>query len=569
MEKRHLKGPGLILIAALIFSGCGGLGKMNKYAENIKYTVEPNPLIVQGDSVAININGNFPGKYFHRKAMVELTPVVIYEGGEAAAKTEYFQGDKAAGNYTVVPYEGGKAFSYSDKVAYDPAMAESELVIRIMGRQGSKEKAFDDVKIADGVMTTPYLMQADDKVLLGKDQFERITAHTQEATIHYLVNSSVVRSGELRDDDVKAMADFIRGFMAKGNIELKNMHIAAWASPEGELSLNENLAQDRAKSAHTWAKGEMKRAKFDGGQQDAFFQLDPRGEDWEGFKTAMQASDLEDKDLVLRVLEMYSDVTKREAEIRNMAATYREIAEEILPRLRRSEMDLNYEIVGKSDEEITEFARNTPDSLNAEELLYAATLTEDMNEQMRIYQEAERIYPQDYRGANNVGYIHMMQNRVDEAQAQFEKANSIKENPVSNNNLGVVARLKGDRARAAELYNKSMDAGNEVKYNMGIVNIQQGDYSAANSNMSGFNTFNAALAKMLGGDPAGAQRIMEEAPEKDTAEGHYLMAIIAARQNNCDGARDHVGQAVQMDDSLREKAMKDLEFRNCKDQLGL
>jgi tetratricopeptide (TPR) repeat protein len=569
MEKRHLKAPVLVAIAALVLSGCGGLGRMNRYAENIRYTVDPNPLIVQGDSVAININGNFPGKYFHRRALVELTPTLVYTGGETPAKTAYFQGDKATGNHTVVPYEGGKAFTYNHKVAYTPAMAESELMVRIVGRQGNKERTFDDVKIADGVMTTPFLVQPDDRVLLGRDQFQRITNHTQEAVIHYLVNSSVVRPGELNDQDVREMANFIRGFAKRGNINLQGMSIDAWASPEGELSLNENLARDRARSAQGWSRGEFTRARVEAARNDAFFQLNPRGEDWEGFKREMQQSNVADRDLVLRVLEMYPDVSKREAEIRNMAATYREIAEEILPRLRRSEMRLNYEIVGKTDEQITDLSRNNPDSLNAEELLFAATLTTDLNEQMRIYREAERIHPQDYRGANNVGYVYMMQNRIDDAQASFEKANSIKDNPVSTNNLGVIARLKGDKRRAAELYGKAMEAGPEVKYNMGIVNIQQGDYGAANNNMTGQNTHNAALAKLLSGDPAGAQRILEQGPDKDTAHGHYLMAIIAARQNNGDQVRSHLGQAVQKDESLREKAMKDLEFRQFKGQLGI
>jgi Flp pilus assembly protein TadD len=569
MEKRHLKGPGIVLVTALVLSGCGGLGKMNKYAENIRYTVDPNPLIVQGDSVAINISGNFPGKYFHRRAMVDLTPTLVYTGGETPAKTMSFQGDKAAGNHTVVPYDGGKAFTYNHKVAYTPAMAESDLVVRIVGRQGNKERTFDDVKIADGVMTTPFLVQPDDRILLGADRFERVTAHTQEATIHYLVNSSVVRPGEVNSQDVREMANFIRGFAKRGNINLKGFSIDAWASPEGELSLNENLAKDRARSAQGWARGEFNRARVEAARQDAFFQLNPRGEDWEGFKREMQKSNIADRDLVLRVLEMYPDVAKREAEIRNMAATYNEIAEDILPRLRRSEMDLNYEIVGKTDEQITALSRNNPDSLNAEELLFAATLSQDLNEQMRIYREAERIYPQDYRGANNVGYIYMMQNRIEDAEAQFQKANSIEDNPYSTNNLGVIARLKGDKRRAAELYGKAMEAGPDVKYNMGIVNIQQGDYGAANSNMSGQNTHNAALAKLLSGDVAGAQRALDESPDKDTAHGHYLAAVIAARQNNGDKVRSELGSAVQKDESLREKAMKDLEFRQFKGQLGI
>jgi tetratricopeptide (TPR) repeat protein len=500
---------------------------------------------------------------------VELTPTLTYTGGETPYKTAYFQGEKAVGNNTVIPYETGKAFNYTHKVAYTPAMSESELMVKILGKQGSKELAFDPIKLADGVITTPYLMLSDDKVLLGKDAFERITNHSQDATLNYLVNSSQVRGTELKEDDIKAMATFIKEFAKKGNIKLQSLTIDAWASPEGELSLNENLADDRAKSAKGWAKPELLRAKADTAKADEFYTLTPRGEDWDGFKTAMQASSIADKDLVLRVLEMYPDVAKREAEVKNMAATYEEIADKILPALRRSEMKLNYQVIGKTDAQLTEMSRTMPDSLNVEELLFAATLTTDLNEQLRIYKETERVHPGDYRGANNVGYVYMMQNKLAEAEAEFQKANTIKDNPVSTNNLGVVARLKGDRKKAAELYNKAMAAGPEVKYNLGIINIQNGDYASANSNMSGTKSFNAALAKMLGGDPAGAQAIMDDSSEKDSAMGHYLMAIIGARQNNGDMVRNHLGMAVQKDASLREKAMKDLEFREFKDNLGI
>ncbi len=569
MEKRQLKGWALLVGATLVLSGCGGLGKMKKYVDNIKYTVDPNPLIVQGDSVDLNINGNFPGKYFYKKAQVELTPTLTYAGGETPFKTAYFQGEAAVGNYTVIPYETGKAFNYNHKVAYTPSMETSELMLMIMGRQGKKEMPFDPIKLTDGVITTPYLMLSDDKVLLAKDAFQRVTNHSEAATINYLVNSSNVRSSELSEADVKAMADFIKGLAKVTNINLLGMTTDAWASPEGELSLNENLADDRAKSASAWAKGQLAKAKSEKAKEEGFFTNNPRGEDWDGFKTAMQSSSIPDKDLVLRVLEMYPDVSKREAEIKNMAATYLEIRDQILPALRRSEMKLNYERVGKTDEQLTAMSKTSPDSLNVEELLFAATLTTDLNEQLRIYRECERIHPADHRAANNVGYVLMMQNKMAEAEAQFQKANSIQANPVSTNNLGVVARLKGDRKKAADLYGKAMAAGPEVKYNLGLINIQNGEYGAANSNMSGTNSFNAALAKMLGGDAAGAQRTLEQSPEKDTAMGHYLMAIAAARQNNGDLVRSQLGMAVQKDASLREKALKDLEFRNFKGQLGL
>ncbi len=569
MAQRHLRGLSLLTLAALIITGCNGLGKMNKYVKNITYTVDPNPLIVQGDSVAVNINGNFPGKYFARKAQAELTPTITYTGGETPMKMAGFQGDKAAGNYTVIPYETGKAFSYSDKVAYAPSMAQSELMLKILGKQGKKEKPFDPVKLADGVITTPYLMLSDDKVIMAKDAFVRITSHTQAATLNYLVASAQVRSSELSDQDVKDMAAFVKANAKNERIAIKGLTVDAYASPEGETDMNANLADDRAASARTWFKGEMTRNKLAAGKNDSLYTLSAHGEDWDGFKRAMEASTFSDKDLVLRVLTMYPDVNQREKEIKNMAATYKEISDDILPTLRRSEMTLHYDKVGYSDDELRQLSKTMPDSLNVEELLYAATLTTDVNEQLRIYKECERVHANDYRASNNVGCIYYQQNKLADAEAQFQKANSIQDNPISTNNLGACARQKGDRTKAMGLYKKATSAGPEVKYNMGIVDIQNGDYGSANSNMSGTKSFNAALAKMLGGDASGAQAILDGAPEKDSAMGHYLAAIIAARTNNGEGVRSHLAAAVAQDASLADKARKDLEFRMFKDNLGI
>ncbi|HMN05799.1 MAG TPA: hypothetical protein PKD45_08730 [Flavobacteriales bacterium] len=567
MEKNHLAGYAVLAATALVVAGCGGLGKMDKYASTIKHTVEPDPLIVQGDTVHVNINGNFPGKYFYRKAQVELTPAVTWSGGEAPLKMAGFQGDKAAGNYTVVPYESGKAFSYSDKVAYKPAMAESQLMLNILGKQGSKEKPFTAVKLADGVITTPYLVQSDDRVIIGADKFVRVTTHSADATINYLVASDVVRPTELQDKDVKDVAAFVKAGMKNPRITWKGVTIDAWASPEGEVHMNENLAEKRANSGKRWIQGVLAANKVDT-KAAGFYTLNPRGEDWDGFKTAIQASNFSDKDLVLRVLEMYPDVNRREQEIKNMAATYKEIADGILPKLRRSEIKVVYEVNGYSDEELTALSKSNPDTLKIEEILKAATLTSDLNEQLRIYREAERMYPQDWRTANNVGYVLFQQGKSAEAEAQFQKANGIQNNPVSSNNLGVIARQKGDRAKAAELFAKATDAGADVKYNQGIIAIQNGNYAAANSSMSGQNTFNAALAKMLGGDAAGAGTILSNSPDKDSAMGHYLAAIIAARTNNGEGVRSNLAAAVAKDASLGAKARKDLEFRNYKDNLG-
>ncbi len=569
MEQNHLKGFAMLAATALVVAGCGGLGKMDKYASTITHTVDPDPLIVQGDTVHVNVNGNFPGKYFYKKAQVELTPTITYATGESPLKMAGFQGEKAAGNYTVVPYESGKSFSYSDKVAYTPAMEQSQLMLKILGKQGKKEKPFTAVKLADGVITTPYLMLSDDRVIMAPDKFVRVTSHSANATINYLVASEVVRPSELKDQDVKDMNTFVKNGMKNPRILWKGVSIDAYASPEGEVKMNDNLADKRAITAKRWIQGVLKANKVDSAKNDAFFKLNPKGEDWAGFKAATQASSFKDKDLVLRVLEMYPDVDKREQEIKNMAATYKELSEDILPKLRRSEVSLNYDVNGYSDEELTALSKSNPDTLNVEELLKAASLTNDLNEQLRIYKEAERLFPQDYRCANNVGYVLFQQGKSAEAEAEFQKANGIMDNPISTNNLGVIARQKGERAKAAELFAKATAAGPDVKYNQGIIAIQNGDYASANSSMAGQNTFNAALAKMLGGDAAGAGTILAASPDKDSAKGHYLAAIIAARTNNGDGVRSNLAAAVAKDASLKDKAMKDLEFRNFKDSLGL
>ncbi len=569
MEQNHLKGAAVLAAVALVVAGCGGLGKMDKYASTITHTVDPDPLIVKGDTVHVNINGNFPGKYFYKKAQVELTPTITYATGETPLKMAGYQGEKAAGNYTVVPYETGKSFTYSDEVAYTPAMERSQLMLKVTGKQGKKEKPFDAVKLADGVITTPYLMLNDDHVIMAKDSFVRVMDHSADATIHYLVASEVVRPSEMKEADVKAVADFVKSNKANTRILWKGVTIDAYASPEGEVKMNDNLADKRAATGKSWIQGVLKANKIDSAKDNAFYTLNPRGEDWAGFKAAVQSSTFADKDLVLRVLEMYPDVNKREQEIKNMSATYKELAEDILPELRRSEIKLNYQVNGYSDEELSSLSKTNPDTMTVEEMLHAATLSSDLNEQLRIYKEAERVYPQDYRTTNNVGYVLFEQGKSADAEAEFQKANSIMDNPISTNNLGVIARQKGDRAKAAELFAKSTAAGSDVKYNMGIIDIQNGNYGSANSNMAGMNTFNAALAKMLGGDAAGAQTILDASPEKDTAKGHYLAAIIAARTNNGDAVRNQLAMAVQQDASLKDKAMNDLEFRAFKDNLGL
>ncbi len=565
MKQYNVKTLAVIGLSGILFTACGGLGKMAKYAETITYNVDPNPLIVRGDSVELNINGNFPGKYFSKKAMVELTPKLQYGENSTPYEMVAFQGESAAGNATVIPYETGKNFTYSDRIAYSPAMETSELMLHITGKEGKKTKDFEPFKLADGVITTPYLVMNDDKALTSKHGFVRVTSHNSSAVINYLVNSSTVRPGELKDADVAAIDAFLKSNGTNPSYQFKGATVTAYASPEGEISLNENLATERATSASKSIESLMKKHKmqFDG---TTFFNLVPKGEDWEGFKSKMQASSIADKELILRILEMYNDNSKREQEIKNLAATFEEIAEKILPELRRSEVTVNYDIVGKSDEEIIAMARSAnAGDLNNAEMLYAATLTTDMNEQYAIFKKASETYPTDYRAFNNMGVIHLKKNESSQADAMFKKANEIKESQEANNNLGIVTRLNGDRKKASGLYNKATGGGDEVNYNLGIIDIQNGDYASAIQNMKGTNSFNKALAQVLSGQNDAAMTTLNQSPEKDTAQGQYLKAIIAARSNDGATVASALAQAFTLDASLKVKAQKDLEFRNFPD----
>lgn len=567
MKFSNVKTLALVAIIGLSTAACGGLGKMAKYAETVQYDVQPSPLIVRGDSVEVNINGKFPGKYFSKKAMVELTPTLTYAAGSTPYEMVAFQGEDAPGNATVIPYENGKNFTYSDKVAYTADMKDSELMLNILGKQGKKEKAFDPFKLADGVITTPFLVMSDEMPIIAKDQFERTTTHEANAVINYLVNSSVVRSSELRDADMKALDGMLKEYGTNADYQFKNATILAYASPEGEISLNEHLADERAESAMKAVAQVMKSNKVDF-NKDTFFNLVPKGEDWEGFKTKMEASNIADKDLILRILTMYSDLNKRESEIKNLAATYTEVAEKILPELRRSQITVKYDIVGRSDEEIMALARSAnADSLSIEEMLYAADKTDDMNERNAIYQKASQTYPNDYRAYNNMGVMSLKKNDLVNAKKMFETANTKQDNTVSKNNLGIISRLNGDRKDAQKMYESASGAGNEVNYNMGVINIMNGNYDAAVNNMKGYNTFNKALAQVLAGNNEAALSTLNQAPEKDSAEGQYLKAIIGARMNDASMVSNSLKASYALDASMKEKAAKDLEFRNFQNEI--
>ena len=552
------------LLAAVLLAGCS-LPKMIKTVEEINLEVTPSPVVLQGNDVTIDITGTFPPKYFAKKVTVEATPYLVWEGGEVAFESVNFQGEDAAGNGTVVSWENGKSFNYTSTVTYVGEMKDNaRLELRMSGAQGDKTGEFGAITLAKGVMATQDLIQPDEAFVIAPDNFQRVITYVQDLTFNYGYQSSAVKSAEYRDEDWKATKDLLALAASADSVNVIGVTTTSYASPEGEISLNEDLAMDRAKSANKAVTRELRRKKLN--LDDEAVRAEPKGEDWEGFKKAMRASDIADKDLILRVLEMYSDKNKREEEIKNIAKTYKEIENNILPDLRRSQVGITYTVEGYTDEELVSLAKGNADILTVEELLFAATLFDDLNDKLEVYQNTARVHADDYRGHNNVGVVLTDLGRMKQAEEAFNAAKALASgNGVVNTNLGAMARQNGNVEGAAAYYGKASGVA-ELSYNKGVLAIAQGDYGRAISSMGGSATLNLALAKILNGDANGARTTLQNG-DSDSAIADYLLAVCAARLDDAAGVRKHIRAAIDKDASLRNRALSDLEFRNHKESL--
>jgi len=561
MKKLSLKSIAIVAIAATSLMACNPLNKMSKYAENIKYNVVPNPLEVHADSVELSISAKFPPNFFHKLATMSAKPVLKNSDGEVVKEFKELKmiGVEADGDGQKVDFEKGGTVSYTDKIPYDAAMENVTMTIVAVAGYKTKTKEFETVKIADGTITTSTMAQTDARPILGKDNFKKVIPRSVKADINYLIQQSNVRSSELSDEDMKALKAFVENAVANEFV-FKGVTIDAYASPDGELTINDNLANKRAKTAGNSIGKILKKNKVEAAKTEGFITENGKGEDWEGFKTAMNASDIKDKELIIRILSMSSDGEKRETEIKNLAATYVEIADKILPQLRRSNITINADEMARTNEEITQLTKSDPSVLSIEELLYAATLSNDLEEKMRVYKLAKTQYPKDWRGHNNVGYIYVLKNDMTAAKTEFDAAAGVNKNATVSNNQGVVALFGGAVSEAKEMFSAASGAGAEVNYNKGIVAVKQADYSDAVSKFGSENTFNSALAKVLNGDNEGALKAIEASEAKDSAEGYYLKAIIGARTANKELMNNNLKSAIAKDSNLKTKAMNDAEF---------
>ena len=543
--------PLLMAMVVALFSSCSK--KMGELSADY-FTVTPQVLEAVGGKVPATINGKFPEKYFNKKAVVEVTPVLKWNGGEAKGQPATFQGEKVEGNDQTISYKMGGSYTMKTSFDYVPEMAKSELYLEFKATIGKKVVTIPAVKVADGVISTSELVNntlGNANPALGEDAFQRIIKEKHDANIMFLIQQANIRSSELKT--AKEFNKEVANVNEAANKKISNIEVSAYASPDGGVSLNTTLAENRESNTTKMLSKDLKKAKI-----DAPIDAKYTAQDWEGFQELVSKSNIQDKELILRVLSMYQDPAQREQEIKNISSVYKTLADEILPQLRRSRLTLNYELIGKSDEEIAKLASSNPSELNVEELLYAATLTNDPAKQEAIYTQATKQFPNDYRAFNNLGKLAYQAGNVDKAESYFKKAASVNASPEVNMNLGLISLIKGDKA-AAETYFGKAAGTKELGESMGNLYIAQGQYERAVNSFGDSKTNSAALAQILAKDYNKAKNTLANV-ERPDAYTDYLMAVLGARTNNSSMVTSSLKSAVAKDPSLAKKAATDLEF---------
>ena len=539
-----------LIAAAVVLASC------NKTLPNPEQiSVNPSPLELKGGKVNAEITGTFPKKKFAKKGVLVVTPVLKYNGQEALGEPVTYVGEKAKENGRTVNYKFGGTYSQSCSYDFVPAMATSELYLRFEARVGKKVIEIPDLKIADGVRVTAELAQAkDNKTATTPDKFQRVIQELTEADIKFLIQSAELRSKETKSDEMKALQAAIKDAKNAENKEINKIEVAGYASPDGGMDLNEKLAQNRQKAAANFLKKDLKKNKVANE-----IQSNITAEDWEGFRKAMENSNMQDKDLVLRVLSMYSDPEEREAQIKNLSSVYGTIADEILPALRRSRLILTTDLIGKSDDQIMALAKNDPAQLSVEELLYAATLTDNKAEKKEIYAKAANLY-NDYRAWNSLGQLYFEDGDIAEARRCYSRALGIQPNdPDVNYNAGIAAMADGDLDKAEEYLGKAAGTKANLSAAMGTLYTQKGDYAAAKKAYGETATNNAAVQQILDEDYAAAAKTLNNVKDPNATTA-YLKAVVGARTNDVQAVYANLRSAIAQDASLKARAARDIEF---------
>lgn len=549
--KKILNFP-LLLLCLMALVGC------NKEMAPLTadyFKVNPSPLEAKGGVVNATVTGTFPEKYFNKNAVVTVTPYLVYATGETAGTSFIYQGEKVQGNDQTINYKAGGVITMPVSFQYIPEMQKSELQLAFNIQQGKKMYELPRVKVAEGVIATAELASAASVApAITPDKFQRIIKETYSADIKFLIQQTNIRAEELKSSDINELHAQIREASSAENLELENVNISSYASPDGDVNLNTRLAEGREANTVNMMKKQWKKDNI-----DADLTAEFTAEDWEGFRELVAASNIQDKNLILRVLEMYSDPEQREREIKNLSSIYGDLAEEILPQLRRSRITASINVIGKSDEEIASIAASNPSSLTVDELLYAATLEKNNAGKTAIYQKVTEVYPDDYRGYNNLGMMYYKAGNYSEATRLFEIAAS--KAPASAEvamNQGLLDMLDGNYNDAAAAFGKAGQVP-EVNEALGVYYIKKGDYNAAVKAFGDAKSNNAALAQILVKDYNKARTTLAGIAAPD-ATTYYLLGLLGARTNNAQMVTSNLRQSFRLDPSMREMASKDLEF---------
>lgn len=516
------------------------------------FSATPAPLELVGTQVPVTVNGKFPEKWFNKNAVVAVTPVLKYEGQELAGTPYTYQGEKVAGNGIVISNANGAPVALKSSFGYVPSMQKSELFLRFDASLKGKKVALPDVKVTDGVNATAYLASASQSTpSLAPDAFQRIIKEKHDADIHFVIQQANLRKSEISSSDVAAWKKLVNDAFNddKRNV---NVEISAYASPDGGLKLNEGLAEKREKNTTDFLKKDFKKSAIDPEVNAKY-----TAQDWDGFKQLLEASNIQDKDLVLRVLSMYPDPETREREIKNISVVFKDLAETILPQLRRSRLTANVEVIGKSDEEMKALWGSNKSALSLEELLYFATLSS--TDKNAVYSYTTEKFPSDYRAWNNLANLYLQQGNFDKASQYYSKAASLSPSAAATNaNLALLAINSGDLSKAQQYLGNAAGASN-LSEALGLLYVKQGDYTKAAQAFGDAKTNNAAVAQILTKNYSKAQQVLDGVASKN-ATTSYLSAIVAARTNNAAGVVSNLKSAIQKDSSFKSMALSDLEF---------
>ena len=547
----------IVLAGAMaLLTSCGG-GLKSLSADNFK--VNPNPLETEGGKVQATINGMFPEQYMNRKAVVTVIPELRFTKDGIQQKVQgqpaTFQGEKVMGNDQVISYLLGGHYTMKTAFDYQPAMQQSDLYLTFDAKVGNKTVHVPAVKIGNGVIATSELYHqtvASAQPCVAQDAFQRITEQKQEANIRFLIQQAELRKSELQSNSVQDFVKMLQQIARdQEGLNLTDVEISAYASPDGGVQLNEKLANKRQQNTESYVRQQMKDAKLEGGISSEY-----TAQDWEGFQELVKASNIPDKDVILRVLSMYQDPQEREQQIKNLSQGFRELAEGVLPELRRARMTINYEVIGRDDDQIFEQYQKDASQLSVEELIYAASIATTDTEKENILKTTARLYPKDGRIYNNLGVLAMQQGKKEEAKQYFSQAGDVTE---ASANLGLMALQAGDTQTAENLIAKSAGAYG-LSEALGNLHLAQGNYALAQQDFGYHPSNSAALAQLLNKDYERAQRTLKNVKDPD-AMTDYLAAIVQARQGNRDAAASFLRSAIQKDPSLKAYADKDLEFK--------